>query len=262
MTTPIRKKLELSLAERKSTDQKTPQPDVPDLDFSSEEMQVKLSRLSVYSDLALQAQSKRTLNFTRRMTAKSRKSASLPPEIETTPILSWRFRFMVTTGGPYTITSAQLISIAGMTVTGLNTTMVSHYTVTRIRRITIWPDLSTTGATVPNVDWFGAVGNVVTEVVKDRTLPAGQTNERALVTSPPRGTLIHGVYLNGSFGNICTISAGTGSIVDVEASFMGRSSQTNVSQGISTGAVGTIYYPALDGTASNKIVPTSLNTTH
>jgi hypothetical protein len=213
------------------------------------------------SDALFQAQSLRATRYaTRNLSRMKRKVQNLPPDIEITPMLSCRFRFAVATGATVAISAANLIAIAGACGTVVNTTATCVFTCVRVRRITIWPELATTSATIPTIDWVASVANTSSEKSHDRSLPAGQTNERPVSSVPPRGTLIAGTFLNASFGNVVNVSAGTGSIIDVEGTWMMKNNLNPVTFVVSATPVGTLFYPALDGPANHKIPPSSLPT--
>ncbi len=118
-------------------------------------------------------------------------------------------------------------------------------------------------ATTPGVVWStSSTGNFGSDKVMDRSVPAGVTNSGPLVSAPSRSSLIAGNFLDTSFGLICSLNCGEGSIIQVDATWQLHNNLTPVTIAPTATVIGTYFYPALDGVASNKLVPLGLPTSH
>jgi len=216
-----------------------------------------VSRLASVSGLG----SNRTANFTRRFKGSS-KVPSLPPRLSVGCYVSNTYRFMTTTSSQTTVTAQNLLGCMGQVCTVTNTTAICVMQFVRIRRITMWPAASQTGGTTPHIMWTASIGNVEKDTFKDGSLPANITVDRPVTSVPPKGSLLHGNYVNGGFGNIATLSYASGTVIDVELSGLMSTVSAAVFIGVSATTQGTFFYGALDGNAGHSINPTTLPTSH
>lgn len=226
-----------------------PQPDVKDTSV--------VSRLAAVQGLG----SNRTANFSRRFKGSS-KLPPLPPRLSVGCYVSNTYRFLTTTSSSTSVTAQNLLGCMGQICTVANTTTVCVMQFVRIRRITMWPAVSQTGGTTPHIMWTASIGNVEKDTFKDGSLPANVTVDRPVSSVPPKGSLLHGNYVNGGFGTIATLTYASGTVIDVELSGLMSTVTGAVGLGCSATALGTFFYGALDGNASHTINPTTLPTSH
>ena len=190
--------------------------------------------------------------------------ATLPPPIEATPRVKKTFRFAVSTNGTYQTTLASLLGACGGTCTIANSKVQPWASSVRVRRLTVWPPGGATG-NYTFIDWAssGSAG-FVPDTAKINIVPDGVVVSSALRFVPPKGSLA-GNWLNPvTLSTSSILFGGTykiGSIVDLDIEF----TLSNVSEAgnitVAAATLGNIYYLALDGPSSNKIVPQGVPTT-
>jgi len=99
------------------------------------------------------------------------------------------------------------------------------------------------------------------EILQD--IPAGVTIDRALVFSPPK-TSICSNWINAAQASNTimqgTVDAGAILDLDIELTFL-TANLVGHTQAVTTATLGNVYYLALDGKASNKLVPRGLPST-
>jgi len=192
---------------------------------------------------------------------------SLPPPIQVVPRFSHRYRFRATAAANSLAVSLQdLLGAVGVVGAVVNSKVNTLSSTVRLRSITVWPSASTSGPDHAYVYWSptGLAGYVPDELW-ETAIPDGITVARALRFVPPSGSLAS-FWLNPdsipSTTGVFVITAASGSIIDVDAELTlpvtGISSQITVA----TAVVGEFYWLALDGAASNVLVPLGFPTTH
>jgi hypothetical protein len=130
----------------------------------------------------------------------------------------------------------------------------------RIRRIEVWAAPASQGAnSTVSLDWVG-FNNSPNIEASDTTLSV--TKNAHIVTTPPQNSLCHFWQKNTGtalFKLVCPIN----SIVDLTVDQVLSDQEVALeTEGVATATLGLIYYLALDGPATNVLVPVSLNTTH
>jgi hypothetical protein len=191
-------------------------------------------------------------------------AVKLPPVLEATPRLSHVYRFAASANSSLTITMANLLGAFGGVCTVANSKVQPWASSFRIRSLTIWPAYAASG-NYTFVDWVSAGSSgYVPDTASMINIPDGITVTTALRFKPPRGSLaghwLNPVTISSSavvFG--CTVKIGSVLDLDVEYTLSNISEAGNIT--VTAGTLGLVYYLALDGPSSNKLVPQGLPTT-
>jgi len=191
-------------------------------------------------------------------------AASLPPILNVTPTLGHTFRFTNSANQVgVAITGAQLQGALGTIGTATNSTVRPWASSVRIHRITIWPSAGSNPPIAPGVEW-GAISGALKDEGKYTGLPYGITQEKAIVSKPPKKSLCAD-WLSLTAMNVTTlfyVTAPAGSILDISVSFtLAAAFVSSASISTATAAIGTIYYLSLDGNSSHIWSPLGLPTT-
>lgn len=200
-----------------------------------------------------------------RAKGKGKKGApNLPPMLNTVITVSHTFRYYVASAiTTATIQAAFVAGACGGTVSIVNSAFKAWASTVKIRKISIWPALSSTEHT-PEVEWLTPLGPIEKDVAKNRALPGGVTIDRVLVSRPPRGTLCAdwiNILTSPSANLFALLDVPAQSVIDFDVSFTLSNVLASDSLTIASGTLGGIYYLALDGAGTNKIVPVGVPTT-
>jgi len=200
----------------------------------------------------------------RRMRGRPSKSSmpSLPPTLQVAPPLRRvTYRYLVETSGSYAITVHTMLGALGGICTAANSKVNSWSASFKIRKVTVWPPSTSTPVSCSLTWTAGSVGQVPDEI-KDGTIPEGITSTKALVFQPPARSLC-GYWIDSTdvTSTLFDVLSAAGAVIDLMVDYRLCASLTSVQSTIAAGTLGTVYYLALDGPASNKIVPTSLPST-
>jgi hypothetical protein len=180
-----------------------------------------------------------------------------PPQLNTNIVVKHKFRFRCTTGGAFVISSADVLGALG--TTGVDGgTCVAVNDCFKVSSLSMWapPPSQGTTATVA-VEWNGQAQASSTEF-SDTTVSTAQP--AYLRSMPPSSSLAH-FWQTPKLGSVSllTLTAPTSTIVDLTVEYM--SIDTGV-QGLAFSTLGSspgvISYLALDGYASNFLVPVAL----
>jgi len=190
-------------------------------------------------------------------------SSSLPPQINNTLQVNAVIRY--TTFDSLNPVSASIADIYGaLGGVALTSTLFRPWASSfRIKKICAWPAQSASATDYVSIFWNSLTGFTKDEE-KTKDLPEGITASGAVTLVPPKNSLA-GDWMNGSITgttNVFTIQASNGSILDLHISFTLSNQFQPANIVLTAGTGGTIYYLALDGAASNTIVPTHLPTAH
>ncbi len=192
---------------------------------------------------------------------------SLPPVLQATCYVRKRFRFRASSAvSGVSCTLNGFLGACGGICTVANTNLRTWASSFQIKKIVAWPPGGVSGsADMVFVDWSAAGNsNFTPDSSKIVTIPDGITVTKSLVFVPPTKSLAEFWYnptnMSAS-GAIIALTCPSGTILDVILEF----SLSNVNLGnnitIVAGSVGTVYYLALDGPSSNKLVPLGVPTT-
>lgn len=201
----------------------------------------------------------------RRRKAGKSSAQLLPPPIETTMKQRHRFRFYASAAvSGASITPQILAGVAGGICTVTNSTITCWASSLRCRRITIWPAVGSAAGvgTSADITWAADGTLFSKDEYKVDALPQGITIDRPVSSVPPAGTLGKFWQAPSGTNTLATISAPSGSIVDIWVEFTLSNQNSSTSLTVATAVLGTIYYLSADGPGANKLVPLGLPTTH
>jgi hypothetical protein len=190
-----------------------------------------------------------------------RTGGSLPPAIQTTPKISHRFRFVSTSASILPVTVTELVGIVGAIGTVANTTVATLASSVKLRKVIVWPSASTSAPSSPELYWANAINTNVPDEVRERSLPQGVSVTGSLEFVPPPMSLA-GFWNSDQAIALFDASFPIGSVIDVILDVRLSNALPNANISVATAALGTLYYLALDGAASNKWTPVGLPTTH
>ncbi len=193
----------------------------------------------------------------------------LPPALMTTDNVPFRRRYAVSASvGPVSVTRANICGALGGVCTIVNSTILAWASSFHIRRIIVWPAVASGAQTACEIYW-SVGGGAEQQLSKDSAtitnVPSGITQDSAIVMVPPRKSYLSewqqsGVDSSDVMFVIQNLTQGT--IVDFEGVYTLANAAGGVNiTGITTASQGSVYYLALDGRASNKLVPQGLPTT-
>ncbi len=193
----------------------------------------------------------------------------LPPPLSTTDNVPFRRRYLVSaTVGPVNVTRAFIGGALGGVCTIVNSTILAWASSFRIKRIIVWPAVASGAQTTCEIYWSvggGAEQQMSKDSAKVATMPSGITEDSPMVFRPPRNSYLTNWQQVGvdSSDVMFTIQNLTqGSVVDFEGVYTLANSAGGINiTSVATASVGSVYYLALDGRASNKLVPQGLPTT-
>jgi len=194
---------------------------------------------------------------------------ALPPEINLTPTLSHVYRFICATTTSATIQAIQLFGALGGICSATNSVVSTWASSARIRKVVVWPSPSSSAGDSPFIDWFFSDTSLFPDESRSVSLPEGVTVTEPLTFVPPRNSLC-GMWVNStatSTFSLFNLSITAGTIVDLHVDLtLGLTNSTSSSLyqlTVATGALGNVYYLALDGPGNNKITPVpGVPTTH
>ncbi len=188
---------------------------------------------------------------------------NVPPPLQSVIPVHATIRYSISTGGSYTINASNLCLAIGQVCTAANSAAVGIATAVKLNRVTVWGSMSASLAQ-PSITWTPVftTGGLYKDSLVDRSIQGGSTVGFPVTSSPPKGSYIAGKYMSAAAGNVFTVEGGTGSVVEIEATWQLKTSLSVPSSTVTATALGTFFYPALDGTATHVINPTSLPTSH
>jgi len=189
--------------------------------------------------------------------------AMLPPELDPTPHCRKVFRFGVAATGTYSITIGSVLGACGGICSIASSKLQPWASSFRINRVVVYPSVGTGVYTF--FDWTpsGSSG-YVPDTATICNIPDGVSVTGPMRFIPPARSLA-GDWINPASFTASTQLVGCtvhiGSVVDLEIEFTlsNVSEATNVT--IASGTLGAVYYLALDGPSSNKLIPQGLPTT-
>ncbi len=196
--------------------------------------------------------------------------ARLPPPLMTTDNVPFHRRYAVSaTVGPVSVTRTAIAGALGGVCTIVNSTILAWASSFHLKRIKIWPAASSTGAQTACEIYWSVGGGAEQQLSKDtatvNNVPNGVAQDAAIVMVPPRNTYLRdwqqtGVDSSDVMFVIQNLTLGT--IVDIEGVYTlaNAAGGLNITS-VATCSLGSVYYLALDGRASNKLVPQGLPTT-
>jgi hypothetical protein len=198
---------------------------------------------------------------------RSRGQLSLkPPQISSDPEIHHTYRFVSTSAlSGVLITAADVIGAMGVFTSTTNVSVVSIFSAFKISKIRIWGSVpvTTTGAvSTVSLDWTNNAS--VSALLSSLEYSDTSNNPAAppfLDLTPPRDAYA-GMWMEATSQALFSISCPINSIIDVTLRGVMSDNQSAQSYNVATAALGFEYFLALDGFASNLLVPVSLTTTH
>jgi hypothetical protein len=195
---------------------------------------------------------------------RSGNQSSLPPEVNLVHTVSTVLRYSAVVGGANLVTTPNVINACGGMAS--TTSLIRPWATSfRIKSVVLFSPSSTTVDDTLSLEWNSGFSAFIKDEIRNMTTPTGMTLPQKIVYRPPKESLAHGWISNGSSGGIMTITCPAGTVVDVHIDytiFAGGLTQTSGFGTVSTVTVGVIYYVALDGTATNNLIPLVLPTAH
>lgn len=181
-----------------------------------------------------------------------------PPQLSTNITIKHRYRFRSTSGSAEVILDNEFVSIVGIMTTVANSQGRLIAGSCKVHEIEIWtPPASQGAAATCSVEWAGTQFSPSSEA-SDTTVSVAVPAH--VKTAPPPGSAAS-FWMQVSSSNMCTITAPTGSIIDVVAThILLDTGAVGASYTVGTApTIGIMFYPPLDG-ASDIFVPVSLTT--
>ncbi len=197
----------------------------------------------------------------------SKGAMDLPPPLLPTCVVKHKFRFRCSSAlAGQAITLANLLGSFGGICTVANSTIRTWCSSFRIRSISAWlPGGVTGGSNYCFVDWAASGNaNFMPDIAKVYTVPDGVTVTGHLDFKPPKESLAAFWFNTANLSTTAAVAGITcpaGTIFDLVVDFTLGNVSGGVNITVVAGSVGTIYYLALDGPSSNKLVPLGLPTT-
>lgn len=173
-----------------------------------------------------------------------------------------KFRFICSTSGTYSVTPNRAFGVVGGICHVANTSLRSLAGTIKFNAITIYCAASTSGAIVGDIVWLVNDLNRSKETDWIAVVPQGTTNTNSVRSAPPKGSAADLWFTSGAAdSSIVSIAVGAGSVVEADMSFTLSNSFGGATLTVATATLGSKYHLALDGAASNKLVPLGLLTT-
>jgi len=192
-----------------------------------------------------------------------KRAVGVVPQLQTSIICSHKFRFECTTGESVNISLLNLFGILGNICSVANTTLVGWAGSLRLKQVEIFESAQSVSTVNSVISWYtNSSANLADKLTLNSTIPYDLPSRNAAV--PPKNSLASFWWNTSSSSSLALFGLQTavGSIVDVTIDFTLGNQAGGYMQTVSTANLGGDYYLALDGPASNKLVPIGLPTTH
>jgi hypothetical protein len=189
-----------------------------------------------------------------------------PPVLQGTPTLSHTFRFVATGTGTNAITYGGIAAIGPCVGYIANSAVLPLASSVKVKKVEVWCPAAAAGEASANVVWLANAANqFVPDGEKLRTV-LGTATPGYVLSRPPRKSLASDWFNPSGMPNteFLSISCPAGSIVDVTLSFRISNELAPTARPVSTGAIGNVYYLALDNAVAagtHNLVPYGLPTT-
>lgn len=171
----------------------------------------------------------------------------------------YRFGAGSSGSGTYNITNNDILLAAGGICTVTNSTITAIFASFRVRSVEMWALAGAAPATI-SINWNGSPVFVSNAEVSDSSV--SPTYGPYLHARPPRMSNA-AFWQTASSNTLFVLTVVNDTVVDVDLDLvMSDNQDVDTVTAVSTATLGTQYFMALDGAASNNLVPQSLNTTH
>jgi len=185
----------------------------------------------------------------------------IPPPRHLTCNIHHVYRFRCTASGTYAVTIANFVGSLGVMGTVVNSTAVTLASSFKLRSIKMWPP-SNAGSDFGYLEWASAWTTLQRDEQVLASLPDGITVPTSLTFRPGKGSIAAMWTSNNANSAYFNLNAVTGAIIDVDVDWTITNALASQSiAGFAAIALGSIYYLALDGRASNKLLPIGLAST-
>jgi len=183
-----------------------------------------------------------------------------PPQFLSNVSFGHSYRFTSTNSTATALTGTSILCAAGTMGTVVNNTVTSFFLSFKIKKVEIWtPPASQGAAATCSVDWTGSENFSATREVSDTTV---SVDRPAYVASRPPAQSAAAFWQGPGTATICTITAPTGSIIDLHLSLiLSDGDVAAATTAVTTASVGGVYYMSLDPNATHHYTPVSLATT-
>jgi len=186
----------------------------------------------------------------------------LPPQIDAVLVVGHRYRFVTSVTGIYNVTPAMLFGVCGGFCTIANSQHRSWAGTIRAKRVTLFLPSVTSGTNSADVVWLSNDLNRSRDSEELNSTPTGITNCNSMTSVPPGKTAQQLWFTSSATGaSFLSLSVVVGTIIDLDLTFTLNCNFTGAANTIAVGMLGNTYYLALDGPASNKLIPVGLPTT-
>ncbi len=174
-----------------------------------------------------------------------------PPMIPSVTKITRKYRFACSGNLGATISSANVIGIAGAMCTVTNSTLTYIAFAAQVHKIEVWAPASTNAVMVQTeIQWYTMNQGPGREVCNTSMTPARPSYTKS---KPRNGEWAFQRFSSGStpvFG----ISCPAGSIIDLHCShWLSDLAGANTTQACTVAVVGELYYTALDGTTKTAV---------
>jgi len=176
-----------------------------------------------------------------------------------------RFRFLCTAGGGYPISPASVFGAIGGIVDVVNSSLICWAGSFKIHEVTLYESAQSVASVSSGVVFIGTsnLGYNKDDYWTNTTIPYDRPT--VVRRRPPPKSLVSewiSTGLSALTNTLFSIDCSIGSTVDLVVDFTLINLASPASISIAAGTLGGAFYLALDGAASNKLVPVGLPTTH
>lgn len=189
-----------------------------------------------------------------------RNSPANPPQLPTNVQVVHTYRFRSTSDTAQNITQNDLRGIAGAVCDVANTSVRLIASGVKVHKVEVWTPPASQGASAScSIAWTSPDASFTQNVeVSDTTISVSRP---AHVKAKPPPFSAASFWLGAGSDTMCTITAPTGSIIDVHCTHVLYDSQlAGTLLTVAAGTLGALYYMPLDG-VSDVYLPVSLGTT-
>jgi len=196
----------------------------------------------------------------RKQQRAGRRSAATAPQISSNVMKSHVFRFVASSAFYGNIRQEDIGGALGTIATVTNSTVALINETFKVTRVRAWtPPASQGAAATCSINWIGgsfAPNKEVSDTSVSVSFPAHIDSK-----PPVNSSASFWQNVAGSTA-LFTLAVPSGSIVDLHVSFIEGDDESVNTSAVASAVLGHTYYLALDGPASNLLVPQSLTTTH
>ncbi len=195
-----------------------------------------------------------------RKSRRPRLVAAGPGQFSANVSFSHTYRFVSTSGTSTVITPTSVLCAAGTVCTVVNSTCTSFFGSFKINRVSIWtPPASQGSSATCSVTWNGNA-NSPNKEISDTTVSVSRP---AHVSTTPPPQSVAAFWQTPGTGNLFTIVAPTGSIIDISLQLIlsDNDTPTSASSTVATASLAGVFYLSLDPNATHRYTPVSLTTT-